>query len=113
VGVDYPDNPKMKKANTLKRQIMLYVNAVFKIIIWVFGIILIYWLLLKITGHSPTSETVFMSAFGVLVTLHLFTLGLVIRNSVDISDIKRFMKEADRRFYAFAADYRKHVERMH
>lgn len=103
----------MKKVKTPMREIMFYVNAVFKVIIWVFGIILIYWLLLKITGHSPTSETVFMGALGIIVILHMFTLGFVIKNSIDISDIKRFMKESDRRFYAFAADYKKHVREMH
>lgn len=108
MGVDYPDAPKMKKTDTLKREITFYVNAAFKVIVWVFGIILVYWLLLKITGHSPTSETVFMGALGIIVTLHLFTLGLVIRNSTDISDIKRHLKESDRRFYMLLKEFRSH-----
>jgi len=35
---------------------------------WVLGIVLIYMLILKITGHSPTETAIFGTALGVMAT---------------------------------------------
>lgn len=57
----------------MKKQID-YLDLGMKIVLWILGIALIYMLILKITGHSPTFETVtlaFIGIFGVAL-LHLY-----------------------------------------
>src|SRR3989344_2877689 len=39
------------------------------IIIWIFGILIIYWLVLKLTNHSPTIEQVGVGIFVLIATL--------------------------------------------
>jgi len=107
----YPDSVfKMKK---LEENIIFVSSVFFKIVIWVLGVIVIYWLLLKITGHSPTSETVFIGVFGAIVTLMGIMLSFIINIKGEIGEIKRFMKESDRRFYALARDFREFKNHVH
>ena len=39
------------------------------IIVWILGIIAIYWILLTLTNHSPTLEQLGMVVLGILTTL--------------------------------------------
>lgn len=103
----------MKKNKKFEDGALFVSKALFKIIVWVLGAILIYWILLKITGHSPPSETVFMGAFGIIITLVTIMFGFVFNISRDIGEIKRFMKESDRRFYALARAFERFKHNSH
>ncbi|MFO8016164.1 MAG: hypothetical protein R6U32_03605, partial [Candidatus Woesearchaeota archaeon] len=70
--------------------------------------LVIYWLVLKITGHSPTSEAVIMIVMGALTALVCLNLSFTFNIMKDLGDIKRYIKESDKRFYALAGDFRKH-----
>jgi len=43
-----------------------YFDLVTKAVMWILGIIAIYMLILKITGHSPTIDTILMTVIGIL-----------------------------------------------
>lgn len=103
----------MKKNKKLEDYVLFVSKALFKIIVWILGVILIYWILLKIMGHSPPSETVFMGAFGIIITLMTIMFGFVFNISRDIGEIKRFMMESDRRFYVLARNFERFKQHAH
>ncbi|MFO8015595.1 MAG: hypothetical protein R6U32_00675, partial [Candidatus Woesearchaeota archaeon] len=79
---------------------LFIIQLLLKMTIWVFGGLVIYWLVLKITGHSPTSEAVIMIVMGALTALVCLNLSFTFNIMKDLGDIKRYIKESDKRFYA-------------
>ncbi len=81
---------------------------VFTIITWAVGILSIYWILLKLTGHSPTE-------FQMLTALAVANIGLTFTMAIGIfyklgkmsSDIS-FLKG---QFSTLARDFKEHVKR--
>ncbi len=53
------------------------------VIIWIFGILIIYWLVLKLTNHSPTIEQV---AVGIFVLVN----SLVFKNEYKLGKFDEF-----------------------
>ena len=49
-----------------------YIELVIKTIMWILGIIVIYMLVLKIAGHSPTLESILLVFVGIIGTNLLF-----------------------------------------
>lgn len=90
-----------------------------KLLMQVLSILAIYWLLLKLTNHSPTIEEVILVIGGIVaLTGFLFKIWREIKSIR--SDLKNHTKECDRRFYALAKDFkntdsefRKHMIRQH
>ncbi len=88
-----------------------------KIAEWLFACTVIYWLVLKLTGHSPTIEEIILMFCGMIFTLVLGIAGILIKFMVDVN---RFMvraedhrRECDRRFYSLAKDYKHHFNEYH
>lgn len=52
------------------------------------GVYVIYMLILKITGHSPDTITVLTWFVTAIIALQIFSLGLLISITKDISYIK-------------------------
>ena len=88
-----------------------------KIASWLFAGTVIYWIILKLTGHSPTVDEIILMFCGMIFTLLLGIAGILIKFMVDVN---RFMvrvdshiRDCDRRFYALAGDYKKHLSKYH
>ncbi|MBI2564570.1 hypothetical protein HYV79_01095 [Candidatus Woesearchaeota archaeon] len=65
----------MKKISKEKQS---WFEIITNIIIWSLGILLIYWLVLKLTNHSPTFDQIIGGALGILGTVlakHHHTIG--------------------------------------
>ena len=66
------------------------------------GILCIYWLFLKITGHSPSIEEVILMAITGLGTITVAALFLLFRLAGDVGELKGMFiehaKNSDRRF---------------
>jgi len=101
----------------MKKKILDWIETIFKIFFWVIGALMIYWLLLKITGHSPTELQLIMG-------LQIATITILVKHIIDtnraIGKFDCHKKECDRRFYALAKDFtntdsefRKHMMRYH
>lgn len=74
-----------------------------KIVAWVIGVIAIIMLLLKLLGHSPTADQLMVTLLGgifVIISTLCITVGM------HIGEVRRFMKESDRRFYSLASDFK-------
>ena len=52
------------------------------------GMLLIYWLLLKVTGHSPTSDQIIITGFGALATCLLAIAGVLLRIVGELRELK-------------------------
>ena len=81
-----------------------------KVIMWILGILVISMLLLKLTNHSPTLDQVIVTLLGVILAA-IFTFSYTI--GTHIGEVRSYMKESDRRFYAFVNDYKSHIKTMH
>jgi NhaP-type Na+/H+ or K+/H+ antiporter len=81
-----------------------------KIIMWILGALVIGMLLLKLTNHSPTLDQVMITLLGaILVSIITFSYAI----GMHIGEVKRYIKESDRKFSEFAKDYREHIKTMH
>ncbi len=71
----------------------------------------IYWLFLKITGHSPTFDEITLALLTGMATV---ILTLLVKISGEISELKgkfdMHTRHADKRFEALAADFKAHAE---
>jgi len=108
----------------MKEEIIDWLIICSKIIFWLLAVIVIYWIILKLTNHSPTMEEIILSVTGIMATVVLGIAGLVIKILIVITEmrteLKHHIKECDRRFYALAIDFkntdsefRKHMIRYH
>jgi hypothetical protein len=73
-----------------------------KILFYALGILLIYWLLLKITGHSPTSDQITTIVLSFLLTA-MAGLGLVVFRMMGElremrGEFRQFAKHAETEF---------------
>lgn len=94
----------------MKNKLNIYLLVLGKVVVWILGIAVIIMLLMKLTDHSPTADQIMISMLGAMFAA-ILTFGYVF--GTHMGRVERFMKESDRRFYAFARDYRKHLETMH
>ena len=88
-----------------------WVLLICKLLFWFLSIWAIYWLILKVTGHSPT-------AVEIMIVMQSITLGFLVAiiiflfkfygefRSLD-TKVSYHIRECDRRFYALAKDFKK------
>ncbi len=73
-----------------------------KIASYCLGLLLIYWLLLKISGHSPTSDQIILAYLGALTTSIFAIVGVLIKIVGDVRELKgefkQFVKSYDSQF---------------
>lgn len=77
-----------------------YFELLTKTIMWILGIIVIYMLILKITGHSPTAEAVIIAFTGIIVTNLLFLNYKIGRHEEKFNNIRKDIKESFERIKA-------------
>lgn len=80
-----------------------YFDLVTKTVMWVLGIIAIYMLVLKITGHSPTMDTILATFVGIMVMgmLNLY---------YHLGEFNSFIKETFPRFEKRVQESFEHVK---
>lgn len=106
----------MKQEHNLE----FFVALFFKLVALVLGTVLIYWLILMITGHSPTMDQAFMTYIGINSTIILTIAGFMFKIQSSIGNIKsdlsglksefrQYAKYNDRRVSEIAADLKNHI----
>ena len=93
----------------MKMRIDEIVMHISKMLAWILSIIAIYWLLLKLTGHSPTTDQLSLMVQGITLTV---LIKHVIKTEKHMTATEKHMNECDRRFYALARDFRRHAEHI-
>lgn len=74
-------------------------GIVSKILFYALGILLIYWLLLKITGHSPTSDQILIMVFSFGLTAIWGIVVVLFKIVGELRELRgefrQFMKHTD------------------
>ncbi len=95
--------------------LLTLIGRIYKIASVLLGILIIYWLFLKISGHSPTIEEVNLGITSILVmTMFGVVMFLVKLNGVvgELNGmLKEHIKSCDRRFDILEASFREHINR--
>ncbi|MDP2750716.1 MAG: hypothetical protein Q8O89_07850 [Nanoarchaeota archaeon] len=99
-------NNKQKLTNQGKYFIYFFMAGII-----CFGIlVLIYWLILKLTNHSPSANQILLSFVSIIAALTLFILGFTINNCIDIAKMKTELKYANKKLDALCSDFKKFKE---
>jgi hypothetical protein len=69
--------------------------------------LVICWLLLKLTNHSPTAEQLLI---GIQIMNLTLLVGFMCKAFMHMGKAEQFMKDSDRRFFALAKDFKRHAE---
>lgn len=85
------------------QQIVVWLATIY---VWVAGGILIYWLILKITGHSPT-------ALDILIVLNTVILSAMIIGGLTIGIKLGNLERTSKQFDSLSRDFKKHLELYH
>lgn len=80
-----------------------------KVLVWILGIIAVYWLILKIMGHSPTSEAVMLIVLSVLTTLVSMVISMMFKMNREMGEVRRDVKRIKGLIYAFINDFKDHT----
>ena len=93
---------KSKKISKIEKAI-IWIATIY---LWVAGVILIYWIILKITGHSP-------DAIDILIVLNSVILAAMLAGGLTIGiQLGKFSRVANQ-FDSLAKDFKKHMEIEH
>lgn len=81
---------------------VLAFNVFMKLLIYGLGILVIYWLLLKITGHSPTGDQIMIVFLTLLSGLVMWSIRLIFKSSGELHELRgefrQFAKHAEAEF---------------
>ena len=80
-----------------------WVTLVSTVIFWILSIIAAYWIILKLTGHSPTSDQIVLVMLGFVTTM-------TVKQSYGRGGINQKMVDFGRRLSGMARDMRKHTQ---
>ena len=69
-----------------------------KIVMWTLGPLLIYWLILKITGHSPTASSVLISLNAIIIGAFVAFSVAMFHMAGNIGGMKQQLRDLERRF---------------
>ncbi len=86
----------------MKQLRIIYIVTV--AVAFVLGSITIYWLLLKITGHSPTTDEI------MIVLLSFIGVG-ILNITQTMGELKAKMEEHNKKFDALAYDFKIHISK--
>ncbi|MBW2971958.1 hypothetical protein KY359_02880 [Candidatus Woesearchaeota archaeon] len=81
-----------------------------KLLMWGLSILATYWIILKLTNHSPTEFQIiilflsFISGGMIALTGFVFKIWGEVKSIR--SDLRNHARECDRRFYALAKDFK-------
>ncbi len=95
-----PTITKMKS----KKKLLFFVSSLIKIFIWALGLLVIYWIILKLTGHSPTTEAVLMTAISLIGTITIGLVGFCLKMSFEIGKMKSDLHYTKNMVYVMAKD---------
>ena len=83
----------------------------FEFIMWTYviigSIVLIYFLLLKLIGHSPTTDTIMLTMLSVILA-GLIGGGLTL--GIHIGRFNEFMRNSNQRFESLLNDFKEHLK---
>lgn len=83
----------------------------FEFLMWLYviigAIVLIYFLLLKLTGHSPTIDTIILTMLSVILA-GLIGDGLTL--GIHIGKFNEFIKNSNQKFQSLANDFKEHLK---
>ncbi len=77
---------------------------------WIYVIIgslvLIYFIFSKMTGHSPTTDTIILTMLSVILA---GLIGGGIKLGIHIGTFNEFMKNSNQKFGSLAKDFKEHL----
>lgn len=93
---------KSKRFTELKH-IIIWVTTIY---VWIVGAILIYWIFLKITGHSQ-------EAINILIVLNSLILAAMLSGGLTIGIKLGKLDRVATQFDSLSRDFKKHLEEHH
>ncbi len=121
---DHTYSLALNKGVNMNKDILDWVIITSKLLMWGMSILAIYWLILKLTNHSPTVEELILVILGIIggylatITVLVFKIWGELKSMK--SNLCNHTRECDRRFYALAKDFkntdsefRKHMMKYH
>jgi len=88
-----------------------YLNWFLTILVVIFSLIIIYMLILKISGHSPTDIVVLYSFIGLIITSQ-FLLFISFGNlKYEVGKIHGKLDNLTNQFAAMASDFKEHLKK--
>jgi hypothetical protein len=86
-----------------------------KVLTWTLSVIAIYWLILKLTNHSPTEIQAIFVLVGVIFSAisGMFVLGVrfAMKVSKHMGKVEQCMKENNRRLGALEFELRRYIDK--
>jgi uncharacterized membrane protein len=106
-----------KRSVIMNKRLLDGLSIISKIVMWALGVLVIYWLILKLTGHSPTYDQLILAIVSILATgffaFIIYFIQFSNRVYQHMGRVENHMKDSDRRFHALANDFKTHIKEMH
>ncbi len=83
-------------------------RTVLRLIAWFLSALLVYWFILKLTGHSPTTNQIVLVGQGVII-VYIVKLNSDM-NALSVT-LKNYIREIHRRFFTLAKDFKRHLDK--
>ena len=77
----------------MNKQFLEIIRIIFTIITILLATVTAIFILLKLTGHSPTETTIIFSIIGVLITLQVVIISVLFQIKEDLGSLKEFKRE--------------------
>ena len=84
-------------------------EIIVEVVFWIFFVALVYQLVLKITGHSPTDFTILYTGFGIIGA---YVLSASYKMGVFFGRVEEFMKNSKDSFKNMKEDFKRLESRL-
>lgn len=88
-----------------------YLNLILTILVVIFSLIIIYQLILKISGYSPTDFAIIYSFIGLLITNTFIIYGKFNGINYKLGRLESKLDNLINQFSALASDFKEHLKR--
>lgn len=100
----------------MREKVLFWVTLTAKVVMWILSVLAIYWIILKLTDHSPASDQVMLTVLSIIASGVFGLIALVIHFLMRFSHLAgkmdRHMHDSDRRFDRIEAKLEKVDERF-
>ena len=77
----------------MNRKLLKLIRLIFTTIVIILAFVSIILLLIKLTGHSPSENTIIISVVGILVALQVVVISILFEIKEDIGNLKEFKRQ--------------------
>ena len=94
----------------MKQDNYKYLNWFLILLVVIFSLIIIYMLILKISGHSPTDIVILYSFVGLVVTNLFIVYGMLVNFNYKFGRMEGKLDSLAGQFSSLAQDFKEHVK---